>query len=64
MIFYEENFEENYDGFDPNSPESVISLTLMQAYLDQSISAASEIQKFVKNLNRKDRTVKQAGSYY
>ena len=63
VIFYEENFEENYDGFDPNSPESVISLTLMQeAYLDQSISAASEIQKsFVKNLNRKDRTVKQAG---
>ena len=47
VIFYEENFEENYDGFDPNSPESVISLTLMQeAYLDQSISAASEIKKF------------------
>lgn len=63
VIFYEENFEEIYDGFDPQSPESVIGLTLMQeTYLDQSISAASEIQKsFVSNLNRKDRKVKQAG---
>jgi N-acetylmuramoyl-L-alanine amidase len=44
-------------------PESVISLILMQeTYLDQSIEAASSIQKsFVNNLNRKDRTVKQAG---
>lgn len=63
VIFYEENYEENYDGFDPNNPESVISLTLMQeTYLNQSITAANEIQKsFVNNLNRKDRTVKQAG---
>ena len=63
VIFYEENYEENYDGFDPNNPESVISLTLMQeTYLDQSIIAADAIQKrFVKNLSRKDRTVKQAG---
>ena len=63
VIFYEENYEENYDGFDPNNPESVISLTLMQeTYLNQSITAADAIQKsFVANLNRKDRTVKQAG---
>jgi len=63
VIFYEENYEENYDGFDPNNPESVISLTLMQeTYLNQSITAANEIQKsFVSNLSRKDRTVKQAG---
>jgi len=63
VIFYEENYEENYDGFDPNNPESVISLTLMQeTYLNQSITAADAVQKsFVANLNRKDRTVKQAG---
>jgi len=63
VIFYEENYEENYDGFDPNNPESVIGLTLMQeTYLNQSITAADAIQKsFVANLNRKDRTVKQAG---
>ena len=63
VIFLEENYEQKYDGFDPNDPESVISLILMQeTYLDQSIAAASTIQKsFVNNLKRKDRTVKQAG---
>ena len=63
VIFLEENYEKNYDGFNPNDPESVISLLLMQqTYLDQSIIAANSIQKsFVSNLKRKDRTVKQAG---
>lgn len=63
VIFLEENYEQKYDGFDPNDPESVISLILMQeTYLDQSIAAASAIQNsFVNNLKRKDRTVKQAG---
>lgn len=63
VIFYEEDYEKNYDGFDPNNPESVISLTLMQeTYSNQSIEAAATIQKsFVSNLGRKDRTVKQAG---
>lgn len=63
VIFLEDNYEINYDGFDPNNPESVISLVLMQeTYLGQSIEAADYIQKsFVKNLSRKDRTVKQAG---
>ncbi|HAS18403.1 MAG TPA: N-acetylmuramoyl-L-alanine amidase, partial [Flavobacteriaceae bacterium] len=63
VIFLEENYEQNYEGFDPNDPESVISLILMQeTYLDQSIVAANTIQNsFVNNLNRKDRTVKQAG---
>ena len=63
VIFLEDDYEKNYDGFNPNDPESVISLILMQeTYLDQSIDAAGAIQKsFVSNLNRKDRTVKQAG---
>ena len=63
VIFLEENYKSNYEGFDPDNPESVISLVLMQeTYLEQSIEAANTIQKsFVKNLNRKDRTVKQAG---
>ena len=63
VIFYEENYEERYEGFDPNNPESIIGLTLMQeTYLDQSIIAASEMQKsFVSELSRKDRDVKQAG---
>ena len=29
----EENYEQKYDGFDPNNPESVISLVLMQENL-------------------------------
>ena len=63
VIFLEENYTQKYDGFDPNNPESVISLVLMQEeYLDQSINAANFIQNsFVKNLKRKNRTVKQAG---
>ena len=63
VIFLEEDYVQKYDGFDPNNPESVISLVLMQEeYLDQSIVAANLIQEsFIKNLNRKNRTVKQAG---
>lgn len=63
VIFLEDDYEENYEGFDPNSPESLIGMTLMQEeYLDQSILLASLIQNnFSKNLNRKDRSVKQAG---
>ena len=30
-IFLEDDYEENYDGFDPNSIESVIALTLNQS---------------------------------
>lgn len=63
VIFYEDDYDTKYEGFDPNNPESVIGLTLMQEeYLDQSILAASYIQNsFVDKLNRKNRTVKQAG---
>ena len=63
VIFFEDNYESTYEGFDPNNPESVIGLTLMQEeYLDQSIIAASYIQNsFVKRLKRKNRNVKQAG---
>lgn len=63
VIFLEDNFEENYAGYDPNSPASFIGLTLMQEeYLDQSIMLASLVQNnFVNRLKRKDRSVKQAG---
>ena len=63
VIFLEENYEENYAGYDPNAPESFIGLTLMQEeYLDQSIMLASLVQNnFVNQLKRKDRSVKQAG---
>lgn len=62
-ILFEDNYKERYKGFDPNSPESFIGLTLMQEEnLDKSLSLASEIQKnFKSNLKRRDRGVKQAG---
>ena len=63
VIFLEDDYQQKYEGFDPNNPESVISLVLMQEdYLDKSIVAANFIQKsFVNRLKRRDRTVKQAG---
>lgn len=63
VIKLEENYEEKYDGFDPESPESYIGFSLMQEeYLDQSILLADYIQKnFTNNLSRRNRGVKQAG---
>ena len=63
VIFLEENYEKNYEGFNPSSPESFIALTLLQEdYLDQSILLATTIQtNFTEKLNRKNRGVKQAG---
>ena len=61
VIFLEDNYEEKYVGFDPDSPESFIGLTIMQEeYLDQSIMLAGLIQNnMVNNLKRRDRSVKQ-----
>ena len=63
VIFLEDDYDQNYEGFNPSSPESFIGLTLLQEdYLDQSILLASNIQKnFTKKLKRKNRGVKQAG---
>jgi len=62
VIFMENDHEENYEGFDPNSPESTIGLTLMQEeYVDQSIMLANLIEtNFAKKTKRKSRGVKQA----
>lgn len=61
VIFLEDNYEETYAGFNPNSPESLIGLELMQQeYLDQSIMLAGLIQaNMVNNLKRRDRSVRQ-----
>ena len=63
VIFLEEDYEMTYDGFNPNSPESYIGLTLMQEeYLDQSILLADLVQKNFTNINKRvNRGVKQAG---
>jgi len=61
VILLEDNYKENYKGFDPNSPQSVIGLTLMQEeYLDESLLVASYVQNnFKVDLHREDRGVKQ-----
>ena len=63
VIFLENDYEKNYGGYDPNSPEATIGILLGQEeYLDQSILLASKIQhNFTQSLKRVDRGVKQAG---
>ncbi|MFH2095807.1 MAG: N-acetylmuramoyl-L-alanine amidase [Bacteroidota bacterium] len=63
VILQEDNYIEQYEGFDPNSPESHIIFSLYQnAYLDQSLNLSSKIQfQFREKAKRTDRGVKQAG---
>lgn len=60
-ILLEDNYEERYKGFDPNSAESVIGLSLLQEEnLDKSLEIASLIQNnFAFKLKRNNRKVKQ-----
>jgi|TARA_Y100000031_G_scaffold101224_1_gene110953 N-acetylmuramoyl-L-alanine amidase len=62
-ILLEEDAADRYDNFDPNSPESLISLTLFQGdKLDKSLVVAEKIQRqFSERAGRKDRSVHQAG---
>ena len=62
-ILLEDNYKETYGGYDPNSPEAHIMLSLFQnAFLEQSISFAEKVQKHAfAEAGRKDRGVKQAG---
>ena len=64
-IYLEDNYQQKYDGFDPESPESYIVFNLMQnTYLDQSLQLAEEVERqFAVNANRKSRGVKQAPFY-
>lgn len=61
VITMEDNFKTNYGGFDPNRPESLIGLTLIQEqFIAQSIHLASKIQSFfTDDAQRIDRGVKQ-----
>ncbi|MEX0997573.1 MAG: N-acetylmuramoyl-L-alanine amidase [Flavobacteriaceae bacterium] len=61
VIYLEDNYKESYGGFDPNAPESLIGLIIMQEeYLEQSISIASLVQdNFTHQLKRNNRSVKQ-----
>ncbi len=61
-IFYEEDYEQTYNGFDPNSNEGHIILSMYQnAFLEQSILFATQVEHHFAEVGRKSRGVKQAG---
>ncbi len=61
VILLEDNYEEQYEGFDPASPESYMMFNLMQkAYIGNSITLADHIEtQFRDKVGRKSRGVKQ-----
>ncbi|MFN5704952.1 MAG: N-acetylmuramoyl-L-alanine amidase [bacterium] len=63
VILLEENYERNYDGFDPTSTEAYIIFSLYQnVNIDKSLYLASKVQEqFSQKLKRYNRGVKQAG---
>lgn len=49
VILLEDDYSTNYQGFDPNDPESSILFSLMQnAYLEQSLMFADDVAKSLK----------------
>lgn len=62
-ILLEDDYKQNYEGFDPKSPEAYIMFSLYQnANLDKSLNLASKVQsQFEGRLQRTSRGVKQAG---
>ena len=62
VILIEDNYKQQYAGFNPSSSESYIIFEFMQdKNLSKSVSFASAIQKEFKNSKRVDRGVHQAG---
>lgn len=62
-ILLEDDYQKNYQGFDPNSDEGHIFLSMFQnAFLDKSIQFAEKVEAKIKvRAQRKSRGVKQAG---
>ncbi len=62
VILLEKDYQEQYEGFDPNSPEAHIYFSFLQSsYLDQSLRLASLVEGNLTKINRTSRGVKQAG---
>jgi len=60
VILLEDNYKQNYD-YDPNSPQSMIGLSVLQEEnLDNSLRIASIVQGNFVALKRNNRSVKQA----
>jgi N-acetylmuramoyl-L-alanine amidase len=62
-ILLEKDYKEKYNGFDPNSDEAYILMSIRQnAYLAQSLGFAAKVQhNFKTHAGRVDKGVKQAG---
>ncbi len=62
VITMEKDYQQKYKGYDPKSPESLLSLTLIQEeYQENSIALAGKIQNhFIDDVKSKSRGVKQA----
>jgi N-acetylmuramoyl-L-alanine amidase len=62
VILLEDNYEQKYEGFDPNSSESYIIFEFMQnKFVEQSVDFATMVQRqLVETAHRKDLGVKQA----
>lgn len=62
VVTLESNYKIKYAGFDPNKPESVIGISILQEEnLQQSIDLAGKVQfAFTKFTSNKNRGVKQA----
>ncbi len=62
VIKYEKDYEQKYEGFDPNSAESYIIFEIMQdTYMKQSVELAKCIQNQYVAHGRPNRGVHQAG---
>lgn len=61
-ILLEDDYQQKYEGFDPNSTESYIIFEFIQnKHMQQSVAFASEIQTRFASSRREDRGVRQAG---
>ncbi|GMQ31063.1 hypothetical protein Aconfl_37060 [Algoriphagus confluentis] len=65
VILLEENYKEEYEGFDPTSPESYMLFNLTQkGFIGNSLSLAEQVEtQFRDRVGRKSRGVKQ-GPFY
>ena len=61
VILYEKDYQQHYEGFDPNSPESNIIFELMQdKNMENSVELAKQMQKYVcQATGRQDQGVHQ-----
>jgi N-acetylmuramoyl-L-alanine amidase len=62
-IKLEKNYKQNYDGYDPNDPETFIVLSLFRnVFRDKSLKLARLVQdNYTRNDNRVNRGVKEQG---